>query len=335
MRKKVALVTGITGQDGSYLSELLVEKDYEVHGIVRRASDFNTGRIDHVFSPERRDQIHFGDLTQGIDSLLYTIKPDEVYNIASMSHVKVSFDIPIYTGDVTGLAVCRLLEAIRMGVKDGTLSKDIKYYQASSSEMFGQTPILPGGYTENSMFTPVSPYGCAKLYGYHITKTYRSGYNLFASNGILFNHESPRRGPTFVTRKITRAAARIKLGSQKTLELGNLDAKRDWGHSKDYVRAIWMILQAEKPSDYIVATGEQYSVKDFLIKVFEYLDLDYKKYVVFEPAYLRPNEVPNLLGNSTKIRTELGWKPEYNIDMIVKEMVDCDFKEEINKMRKL
>ena len=334
MGKKVALITGITGQDGSYLSELLLEKGYEVHGVIRRASDFNTGRIDHIFSPEQRGHIHFGDLAQGLDSLLYSIKPDEVYNIASMSHVKVSFDVPVYTGDVTGLAVCRLLEAIRMGVKNGVLSKGIKYYQASSSEMFGQTPTPTDGYNESSPFTPVSPYGCAKLYGYHITKTYRTGYNLFASNGILFNHESPRRGPTFVTRKITRAAARIKLGLQKTLELGNLDAKRDWGHSKDYVRAIWTIMQQPEPGDYVVATGEQYTVRDFLIAVFTHFDLDWEKYVKFEAALLRPNEVPDLLGNSAKIRS-LGWKPEYNFQALVTEMCESDFKEEIHRLRKL
>lgn len=332
---KKALITGITGQDGSYLAELLLEKGYEVHGIVRRSSDFHTNRIDHIFPPEQRGKIHFGDLAQGLDTLIYKIKPDEIYNIGSMSHVRVSFDQPVYTGDVTGVAVCRLLETIKEGIRNGILSKDTKFYQASSSEMFGQTPTPVNGYDETSPFTPVSPYGCAKLYGYHITKTYRTGYGMFACSGILFNHESPRRGPTFVTRKITIAAARIKLGLQKTLELGNLDALRDWGHSYDYVRAIHAIMQAEKPDDFVVATGEQYTVKDFLIKVFNYLDLDWEKYVKYEPTLLRPNEVPNLLGNSTKIRTQLGWKPKYNIDSLVAEMVDSDFKNEINKMRKV
>lgn len=321
---KKALITGITGQDGSYLAELLLEKGYEVHGVIRRSSDFNTGRIDHIFSPDSKAHLHFGDLAQGIDNLLFQVKPDEVYNLGSMSHVRVSFDVPIYTGDVTGLAVTRLLEAIRMGIKNGILSKNIKYYQASSSEMFGQTPTPTTGYTENSIFTPVSPYGCAKLYGYHITKTYRTGYNLFASNGILFNHESPRRGPTFVTRKITRAAARIKLGIQHELILGNLGALRDWGHSKDYMKAIYLIMQQSEPGDYVVATGEQYSVEEFLHEVFNYLDLDIEKYVKYDKSYERPNEVPNLLGDSSKIRS-LGWTPEYSFKALVKEMVDSDY----------
>ena len=334
MSNKVALITGVNGQDGSYLAELLLSKGYTVHGIIRRASDFNTGRIDHIFAPERRDQIHFGDLAQGIDSLIYKIKPDEIYNIGSMSHVAVSFKQPVYTGDVTGIAVCRLLEAIKMGIENGILSKDVKYYQASSSEMFGQTPTPATGYNESSVFTPVSPYGCAKLYGYHITRTYRTGYSIHASNGILFNHESPRRGPTFVTRKITRAAARIKLGLQKDLQLGNLDAKRDWGHSKDYVKAIWLILQQPEPGDYVVATGEQYTVRDFLKAVFLHFDLDWEKCVKYDKELLRPNEVPDLLGDSSKIRA-LGWAPEYNFQSLVTEMCEHDFKEEIHKMRKL
>ena len=323
---KKALITGVGGQDGSYLAELLLSLGYEVHGIIRRSSDFNTRRIDHIFSPESKAYIHFGDLATGIDALLYQIRPDEVYNLGSMSHVKVSFDQPVYTGDVTGVAVTRILEAIRMGVKNGLLSKDIKYYQASSSEMFGQTPTPSTGYNESSVFTPVSPYGCAKLYGYHITRTYRTGYNLFASNGILFNHESSRRGPTFVTRKITRAATRIKLGIQKELVLGNLGALRDWGHSKDYMRAIHLILQQPEPGDYVVATGEQHSVEEFLHEVFEYLDLDVSKYVKYDKSYERPNEVPNLLGDSTKIRS-LGWSPQYSFKELVKEMVDSDYEE--------
>jgi len=689
MAKKTALITGITGQDGSYLAELLLAKGYEVHGIIRRTSDFNTSRIDHIFPPEDKKYIHFGDLAQGFSELLYNLKPDEVYNMASMSHVRVSFDIPIYTGDVTGIAVCRILEAIRQGVNAGILRKDIKYYQASSSEMFGQTPTPKGGYNENSLFTPVSPYGCfpagtliiskkeqnrknnkksifignkkieeikigdevlsyneqtgkkewkkvkntmirdskelycfefsnnnyiecteehpfyvinkgwvqakdlkendkviqykysglnfrlnkntcfsserkekisksmkkawinsskldrkewskkfkeirkniniwnkgltkktdcrlnsksnskktevkekisnsvknlwkdldylkkqlnsrntfpnkkekiiidilsknhpkefaynggleqdiiigrkipdfiningkkkvieffgdywhslpyktsekdtikhyrkfgfdcliiwehelkdiekvknrienfiynpsseiiyvtkkykksinckvynfevednnnyfaygilvhncAKLYGYHITRTYRKGYNLFASNGILFNHESPRRGPTFVTRKITRAACSIKLGLQDKLILGNLDAKRDWGHSKDYMEAIYLIMQADRPDDWVVATGEHYSVKDFVIAVFNYLDLDWERYVKYDKSYERANEVPELLGNSTKITTQLGWKPKYDFKSIVKEMVDEDMKNIKNDIR--
>lgn len=321
---KKALITGIGGQDGSYLAELLLSKGYEVHGVIRRASDFNTNRIDHIFDPDSRKFIHFGDLATGLDSLIYKIQPDEIYNIGSMSHVKVSFDQPVYTGDVTGIAVCRLLEAIRMGVQHGWLSRDIKFYQASSSEMFGQTPTPINGYNENSVFTPVSPYGCAKLYGYHITKTYRTGYNLYASNGILFNHESPRRGPTFVTRKITRAAARIKLGLQSDLTLGNLSAKRDWGHSKDYMRAIHLILQQTEPGDYVVATGHQHTVREFVVAVFDHFDLDWEKYVKYDKDLLRPNEVPDLLGDSSKIRS-LGWEPQYDFKALVKEMCEVDF----------
>lgn len=320
---KKALITGITGQDGSYLAELLLDKGYEVQGIIRRSSDFNTRRIDHIFDPESRKYLHFGDLASGIENIIYKIKPDEIYNIGAMSHVKVSFDVPVETGFVTGIAVCRILEAIRQGIAQGILSKDIKYYQASSSEMFGQTPTPDEGYDETSKMTPVSPYGCAKLYGYHMTKTYRTGYNMFASNGILFNHESPRRGPTFVTRKITRAVARIKLGVQDQLILGNLDALRDWGHSKDYMRAIHLILQQENPGDYVVATGEQYSVKDFVIACFDYVGLDYTKYLKYDESLLRPNEVPNLLGNSAKIRA-LGWKPEYDFKALVKDMMESD-----------
>lgn len=329
MQKKIALVTGVTGQDGSYLSQLLLEKGYEVHGIIRRASSINTKRIDHVFDPESRKFIHFGDLAQGIDNLIYTIKPDEIYNLGAMSHVAVSFHVPIYTGDVTGVAVCRILEAIRQGINQKILKPDTKFYQASSSEMFGQTPTPATGYNEDSKMTPVSPYGCAKLYGFHITKTYRTGYNIFASNGILFNHESPRRGETFVTRKITRAVAKIKLGKQNNLILGNLNALRDWGHSKDYMRAIHLILQQPNPGDYVVSTGEQYSVKDFVIAVFDYHGLDWQKYVECSDALLRPNEVPNLLGDSTKIRS-LGWKPEYNFKSLVAEMAENDLEIERN-----
>lgn len=329
---KVALVTGASGQDGSYLCELLLEKGYEVHGVIRRASNFNTQRIDHLFPAESKSNIHFGDLAQGLDALIYSIKPDEIYNLASMSHVRVSFDVPVYTGDITGLAVCRLLETIKRGVDNGILNKDIKFYQASSSEMFGQTPTPVDGYTESSIFTPVSPYGCAKLYGYHIVRSYRTGYGLFACNGILFNHESPRRGPTFVTRKITRAACKIKLGIQKELVLGNLSALRDWGHSKDYVRAIHAIMQHDKPEDFIVATGNQYTVQDFVIKVFEYLGMNWKDYVKYDKAYERPNEVPNLLGDATKITTTLNWKPEYDFEALVKDMVDSDMKDIKNEI---
>lgn len=321
---KRALITGITGQDGSYLAELLLSKGYEVHGVIRRASNFNTTRIDHIFDPDIRNNIHFGDLSSGLARIIYDICPDEIYNLASMSHVKVSFDIPVYTGDVTGLAVCRLLEDIRVGIKQNWLYPGIKYYQASSSEMFGQTPTPKKGYNEQSQMTPVSPYGCAKLYGYHITKTYRTGYDMFACNGILFNHESPRRGPTFVTRKIVRAAARIKLGVQKQLCLGNLGAKRDWGHSKDYMEAIYLIMQQKQPDDYVVATGEQYTVEDFVSEVFKFFNLNWQEHVQTSTVMYRPNEVPNLLGDSTKIR-KLGWKPKYDFKTLVSEMCVCEY----------
>ncbi len=325
--KKKALITGITGQDGSYLAELLLSKGYEVHGIIRRASTVNTKNIDHIFDPESNTFIHYGDLAgSGIKDILYEVKPDEVYNLGAMSHVRISFDIPEYTGDVTGIAVIRNLEAIRLGIKRGILSKDIKYYQASSSEMFG---ITPPPQNENTKFEPVSPYGIAKLYGYHATRLYRSGYNMFASNGILFNHESPRRGVNFVTRKITRAAARIKLGVQKELPLGNLDALRDWGHSKDYMKAVWMILQHDKADDFVVATGEYYTVRQFLDKVFAYFGLNWQDYVKNVDSYKRANEVPALLGDATKIRETLGWKPDYNVDALVKEMCESDYEDEL------
>lgn len=319
MSKKVALITGITGQDGSYLSELLLSKGYEVHGIIRRSSSVNTGRIDSIFDEKSKQYIHFGQLGDGIDSFLYNLQPDEVYNIGSMSHVRVSFDIPIYTARITGVAVLRILEGIRrLG-----LEKKTKFYQASSSEMYG---ITPPPQNENTLFQPVSPYGCSKLFGYHITRTYRFGYGIFASNGILFNHESPRRGETFVTRKITRGATRIKLGLQKKLKLGNLDAMRDWGFAGDYVEAIWRILQHDKPDDFVVATEEYHSVKEFVIKVFDYLNLDWKEYVKYDNSYTRPNEVPALCGDSSKIRKVLGWKPKVLFNDLVKIMVDSDMK---------
>jgi len=324
---KTVIVLGTSGQDGSYLSELLLSKGYTVHGVIRRASNFNTQRIDHIFNPESKINLHFGDLAQGIDNLIYEIRPDEIYNLAAQSHVRVSFDVPVYTGDINALGVCRILEAIKRGIDNGILKKDIKFYQASSSEMFGQTPTPVGGYTESSIFTPVSPYGVAKLYSYHLTRSYRSGYNLFACNGILFNHESFRRGPTFVTKKVTRIASKIKLGLENEIVLGNLDAKRDWGHSKDYCKAIFAIMQADRPDDWVVASGHHYSIKEFVIKVFNYLDLDWEKYVKYDKSYLRPNEVPELLGNSSKIRKELNWQPEYDLDAIIKEMVDYDLKE--------
>jgi len=308
----------MNGQDGSYLSELLLEKGYEVHGVIRRASTINTERIDHIFQPESKRFLHYGDLQEGVEHLLYDIQPDEVYNLAAMSHVRISFDVPIYTGLVNAIGVIRILEAIRK------TKLKCKYYQASSSEMYGTT--LPPQ-NEKSPFNPVSPYGCAKLYAYHMTKAYRKGYGMFACNGILFNHESERRGFQFVTRKITRAAVRIRFGMQDILKLGNLDALRDWGHSKDYMRAVWMIMQHDKPDDFVVSTGEHHSVKEFLIKVFDYLNLDYRRHVVIDDIYKRPNEVPALLGDSTKIRNTLKWKPEITFDELIKRMIENDIKE--------
>lgn len=322
---KKALITGINGQDGSYLSELLLSKGYEVHGIIRRASTINTERIDNTFDPESKKFIHYGDLAEGIQNILYKVKPDEVYNLGSMSHVRISFDIPEYTGDVTGVAVIRILEAIKKGIEGDILRPDIKFYQASSSEMFG---ISPPPQSENTKFHPVSPYGIAKLYGYYATKLYRTGYNMFACNGILFNHGSPRRGHNFVTRKITRAAARIRLGIQKELKLGNLDAMRDWGHSKDYMAAVYMIMQHDVPDDFVVSTGEYHSVKEFLLAVFDYHKLDWEKYVVLDDSYKRPNEVPALLGDATKIRKTLNWAPEFDFKAFIEDMCESDFKEQ-------
>lgn len=315
---KKCLITGITGQDGSYLSELLLSKGYEVHGVIRRSSYPNTQRIDKTFDPESKQFIHYGDLSNGLDDLLYELQPDEVYNLAAMSHVRISFDVPVYSLDVNATGVCRILEGIRR------ICPKAKYYQASSSEMFGVTPPPQN---ETTLFHPVSPYGCAKLAAYWLTRCYRDGYKMFACNGILFNHESPRRGVNFVTRKITRLACKIKLGLLDKIELGNLEAKRDWGHSKDYMNAIWMIMQHSEPDDFVVSTGEAFSVREFAERVFAYLGLDFYKYLVNNDIYKRPVEVPYLLGDSTKIRTVLGWKPEYNIDSLVKDMVDNDMIE--------
>lgn len=316
---KKALITGITGQDGSYLAELLLSEGYDVYGIMRRASSFNTGRIDHLFDPADKTHVLYPDLADGIDDILYSIRPDEVYNLASMSHVKVSFEIPVYTADITGLGALRILEGIRK-----LNLKHTKYYQASSSEMFG---ITSPPQNEDSPFNPVSPYGCAKLFAFHITRTYRWGYNIFASNGILFNHESERRGLTFVTRKITRSACRIKLGLQDKLFLGNLDAMRDWGHSMDYMKAIHLILQHDEPDDFVIATGIYHTVKEFLIAVFEYLNMDWEKYVEYDASYLRPNEVPALQGDASKARKKLGWEPEVDFKTLVKKMVGHDMHE--------
>ena len=318
-----ALITGITGQDGSYLAELLLSKGYEVHGLIRRASTFNTERIDHLYKdfhdPEARIYLHYGDLSVSgqLTDMLYNIKPEEIYHLGAQSHVKVSFDMPEYTGDVTGLGTLRLLEAIhKTGIKT-------KFYQASSSEMFGAAPPPQN---ELTPFQPRSPYAAAKVYAYHIVKNYREAYGIFACNGILFNHESPRRGETFVTRKITRAATRIKLGLQDKLYLGNLEAKRDWGYAGDFVEAMWLMLQQEQPDDYVIATGETHSVREFVEKVFEKLSLDYERFVVVDPRYFRPTEVDVLLGDATKARKILGWKPRINFGQLVDMMVDADLE---------
>ena len=317
-----ALITGITGQDGSYLAELLLAKGYEVHGIIRRASTFNTGRIDHLYRDPHingvRLFLHYGDIADSTNliKLLYRIQPDEVYHLAAQSHVRVSFDIPEYTGDVTALSTTRILEAIReTGVKS-------RFYQASSSEMFGKVQEVPQ--RETTPFYPRSPYGAAKVYAHWMTVNYRESYDLFAASGILFNHESPRRGETFVTRKITRAAVRIKAGLQKKLYLGNLDAKRDWGYAKEYVEAMWLMLQQDKPDDYVIATGETHSVREFLEAAFSYLDLDWREYVELDPKYLRPTEVDLLVGDASKAKRVLNWEPRVTFKELVHLMVDAD-----------
>jgi GDPmannose 4,6-dehydratase len=319
---KKALITGITGQDGSYLAELLLAKGYEVHGIIRRASTFNTGRIDHLYKDPHingvRLFLHYGDIADSTNliKLLYRIQPDEVYHLAAQSHVRVSFDIPEYTGDVTALSTVRILEAIR---ETGVNSR---FYQASSSEMFGKVQEVPQ--QETTPFYPRSPYGAAKLYAHWMTVNYREAYGLFASSGILFNHESPRRGETFVTRKITRAAVRIKAGVQKKLYLGNLDAKRDWGYAKEYVEAMWLMLQQDAPDDYVIATGETHSVSEFLEEAFSHLDLDWREYVELDPKYLRPAEVDLLIGDAGKAKRVLNWEPEVTFKELVQLMVDAD-----------
>lgn len=309
-----ALITGICGQDGSYLAELLLEKGHEVHGIIRRSSSFNTGRIDHIFD---RLHLHHGDLTDAssIARLLHKVAPDEIYHLGAQSHVRVSFDTPEYTGDVTGLGTVRLLEAIH---ESGARPR---FYQASSSEMFGKVRETPQ--TEKTPFYPRSPYGCAKVFAYWTTVNYRESYGIHASNGILFNHESPRRGETFVTRKIVRAAKRIKAGKQNTLRLGNVDAKRDWGYAKEYVEAMWLMLQQDKPDDYVIATGETHSVREFLEETFDYLGLDdWHNYVEIDPKYFRPTEVDLLLGDPAKAKRQLGWEPKTTFKQLVRLMID-------------
>jgi GDPmannose 4,6-dehydratase len=323
---KRALVTGITGQDGSYLAELLLGKGYEVHGIIRRASTFNTGRIDHIFrdlhDPKAKMFLHYGDFTDStsISGIIRKVEPDEVYHLAAQSHVKTSFDIPEYTGDVTGLGTIRLLESLRNS------KADAKFYQASSSEMFGKAKEVPQN--ENTPFHPRSPYACAKVYAYSITVNYREAYGMFASNGILFNHESPRRGETFVTRKITRSLARILAGKEKYVYLGNLDAKRDWGYAGDFVEAMWDILQYKEPEDFVIATGETHSVREFLEEAFSLVGLNWEDYVKMDKRYLRPAEVDLLLGDASKAKKLLGWEPKVKFRELVRLMVEADLKSE-------
>jgi GDPmannose 4,6-dehydratase len=320
---KTAFITGITGQDGSYLAELLLLKGYEVHGLIRRASTFNTQRIDHLYldphNPKAKLFLHYGDLTDGsrLATLLAQVKPQEIYNLAAQSHVRVSFDEPEYTGDATGIGTVRLLEAMRQSVPEA------KFYQASSSEMFGAASPPQNETTE---FYPRSPYGVAKVYSYWITKNYREAYGLFATNGILFNHESPRRGETFVTRKITRAVARISRGQQSELFLGNLDARRDWGYAPEYVVAMWKMLQADQAEDYVIGTGTDVSVKDFVQMAFEHVGLDWEKYVRFDERYLRPTEVDTLIGDANYAAKNLGWKASIQPKELAGLMVDHDIK---------
>jgi GDPmannose 4,6-dehydratase len=321
---KRALITGITGQDGSYLADFLLKKDYEVHGIIRRASTFNTARIDHLYQDPHihgvRLFLHHGDLSDSVNlvKLLYNLKPDEIYHLAAQSHVRVSFDIPEYTADVTGVGAIRILEAIReAGV-------NTRFYQASSSEMFGKVQEVPQ--TETTPFWPRSPYGAAKVFAYWVTVNYRESYGLHASNGILFNHESPRRGETFVTRKITRAVARIKFGMDECLYLGNLDARRDWGYAPEYVEGMWRIIQADSPGDYVLATNETHSVREFIELAFSHVDLDWKQYVRYDKRYERPAEVDLLIGNPAKAKKLLGWEPRVRFPELVRIMVEADLE---------
>jgi GDPmannose 4,6-dehydratase len=326
---KKALITGITGQDGSYLTELLLGKGYEVYGIIRRSSSFNTERIDHLYQDPheagRRLHLIYGDLNDAssLNKILRQVQPDEIYNLGAQSHVRVSFDIPEYTAEVDALGTLRLLEAIHeTGIRP-------RFYQASSSELYGKVQEIPQ--TEKTPFYPRSPYGVAKLYAYWITVNYRESYGLFACNGILFNHESPRRGETFVTRKVTRAAAAIKLGLQDKLFLGNLDAQRDWGYAGDFVEAMWLMLQQDEPDDYVVATGEMRSVRELLSEAFAHLGLDWQPYVEIDPRYLRPAEVDLLIGDASKAKQKLGWQPKVNFQQLVRMMVDADLADLKNK----
>lgn len=326
MSNRIAFITGVNGQDGSYLSELLISKGYLVHGMVRRSSSFNTGRIDHLMkdprNPDTRFFLHHGDMTDSscISSLINKIKPDEIYNLAAQSHVKVSFDQPVYTCDVDAIGTVKILEAVRDAQQ--IIGKQVRFYQASSSEMFGKVQEVPQ--KESTPFYPRSPYGCAKMFSHWLTINYRESYGIHASCGILFNHESSRRGETFVTRKITRAVGRIKMGLQKKLYLGNLDSLRDWGYAKDFVEAMHLMLQKEKPDDYVISTGRMVSVRDFCEMAFSHAGLDYKDFVEIDPRYFRPAEVDQLLGDSSKAYQVLGWKPKTSVEDLAKIMVDHD-----------
>ncbi len=327
MRKK-ALITGITGQDGSYLAELLLEKGYEVHGIIRRSSSINTARLENCYQDPHEEEVrfflHYGDLVDGssIEKLIHTIMPDEVYHLGAQSHVRVSFDMPLYTLDTVAMSTARILEALRHFRHE----KQIRFYQASSSEMYGG--VDSNFLNETSTFVPRSPYACGKLLGYHLTINYREAYGLHASNGILFNHESPRRGETFVTHKITKGLSKIVAGKQKKLYLGNLDSKRDWGYAKDYVEAMWLMLQQPKGDDYVVATGETHSVREFLDEAFGSVNLDWQKYVEIDPRYFRPTEVDVLLGDCSKAKKQLGWEPKTKFKDLVRIMVHEDLRKE-------
>jgi GDPmannose 4,6-dehydratase len=327
-QQKRALITGITGQDGSYLSEFLLEQGYEVHGIIRRTSTFNTDRIDHIYEDPHKEGVrlflHYGDLTDGttLRRILEEVQPTEIYNLGAQSHVRVSFDSPEYTVDAVGMGTLRLLEAIRD--YQGRTGIQVRFYQAGSSEMYGLVQAVPQ--SETTPFYPRSPYACAKVYAHWQTVNYRESYNLFACNGILFNHESPRRGETFVTRKITRAVARIVTGKQKKLFMGNLDSKRDWGYAKDYVKAMWLMLQQDQPDDYVIATGETHSVREFLELAFGYVNLNWEDYIEFDERYLRPAEVDLLIGDPSKARQKLGWAPSVTFQELVAFMVEADLQ---------
>lgn len=329
---KRALITGLTGQDGSYLAELLLTKGYEVYGLRRRSSSFNTGRIDHLLTDFRHDEkarlfLVYGDLADAssLARLLYRLQPDEIYNLGAQSHVHVSFEMPEYTGDVTGLGAVRILEAVR---ESGV---NARIYQASSSEMFGSQPPPQ---REETPFHPRSPYGCAKVYAHHVAVNYRESYGMHVSNGILFNHESPRRGENFVTRKITQAIARIRLGMQKKLYLGNLDARRDWGYAPEYVEAMWMMLQQDEPDDYVIATGQAHSVREFVVAAFAHAGLDWEEHVEIDPRYYRPAEVDVLIGDASKARDRLGWSPSVGMEELVRIMVDADIEQLEERLRR-